>query len=115
MAQQGTLSAFPDDDPVHDRQIYAIGCSSGKIGGKIKKRAKPAFLFDVIKEYFFRIFFYNYFLNNTLVEHGVGHFQESGHVGTLNIVDISILVFAVFHTSAMDIFHDLVQALVNFF
>jgi len=53
--------------------------------------------------------------DNALVEHGIGNFKETSHVGAFHVVHIAFLVFSIFHTGAMDAAHDVMQALVNLF
>ena len=59
--------------------------------------------------------FYIRFLENALSHHCLGNFHEAGNVCTLNIVDIPVGFCAVFHASGVDVAHDVVELLVNFF
>lgn len=41
-------------------------------------------------------------LNHTLVHHGISHFQETGNIGTFNVIDIAIVFRTIFNTGMMD-------------
>ena len=48
-------------------------------------------------------------------DHSVSNLDETGDVGTLNIVDVTILFSTIFHAVSMDAVHDAMQFFVNFF
>ena len=53
-------------------------------------------------------------LDNALVAHGVGNFEETGDVGSLHIVDVAIGLDAILTASLMDALHDAMQAGIHF-
>ena len=53
-------------------------------------------------------------LDNTLVAHGVGNFEETGDVGSLYIVDIAVGLGTIHAASLMDVLHDVMQAGIHF-
>ena len=52
-------------------------------------------------------------LHYALGEHSLCHLHESGDIGTADVVDVSVGLFAVFDTLLVYRFHDVVQALVD--
>lgn len=54
-------------------------------------------------------------LNDSLCHHGFGYFHETCDVGSFHIVDVSVRFGSVFYTLSVNVAHDLVQTLVNFF
>ncbi len=48
-----------------------------------------------------------------LCHHGLGHFEESGDVGALDVIDVAICLGAIFHAVLMDVVHDTVEIVVN--
>lgn len=51
--------------------------------------------------------------DDALTHHGVGHLHESGDVGALHVVDVSVGLGAVLDALGVDVAHYLVQAAVN--
>ena len=60
-----------------------------------------------------QIVFISNHLNYTLSNHGIGNFNKTTDVSAINVVDKSILFGSVFTACFMDVYHDLVQALIN--
>ena len=48
-----------------------------------------------------------------LRHHGLSHFHEASHVGTLDIIDVTVSLSAILDALLMDAVHDLVQTSVN--
>ena len=54
-------------------------------------------------------------LNHALCHHGLCHFHEACHVGTLHVVYIAVGLSAVLHAVLVDVLHDPVQLVVHLF
>ena len=53
--------------------------------------------------------YYGRFLQDTLFDHRLGNLHEAGDIGALHIVDVTVLLGAVFEACVVDRRHDLVQ------
>ena len=53
-------------------------------------------------------------LHYALCHHGIGHFHETCDIGSLDIVDVSVGLFAILDTLFMDVVHNLMELLVHF-
>ena len=56
-----------------------------------------------------------YELSNALCHHGASYLHEAGNIGSLHIVDVTVGLCAIFHAVLMDVVHDGVQAIIDFF
>ena len=70
--------------------------------------------------YLYSVLFYLYsvlctLLNHALCHHGLCHFHEACHVGTLHVVYIAVGLSAVLHAVLVDVLHDPVQLVVHLF
>lgn len=54
-------------------------------------------------------------LHNTLCHDGFGDFHEAGDVGSLYVVDVAVRLCSVLYAVLVDVFHDHVETVVNFF
>ena len=52
-------------------------------------------------------------LHDSLLKHCTGNFHEAGDIGTFDIVDITVRLSAIFHTSLVNVRHNAVEFLVN--
>ena len=48
-----------------------------------------------------------------LCHDGLGYLEESGNVGTLDVVDVTVSLGAIFHAVFVDVIHDAVEIVVN--
>ena len=53
-------------------------------------------------------------LNQALVDHRVGDFDEAGDVRALDVVDVAVVFGAVLEAGGVDIGHDAVEGIVHF-
>ncbi len=53
-------------------------------------------------------------LHDALCHHGVCHLHESGDVGALDVVDVTVGLCAILHALVVDAVHDGMQLLVDF-
>lgn len=51
-------------------------------------------------------------LNYSLLEHCLSNLHEAGDVGALDVVDITVWLSTVLHTSLVDVRHDAMEFLV---
>lgn len=49
-----------------------------------------------------------------MIKHSISNLDESGNVGTLDIINESSIILSIFHTLFMDTLHDLLKFLINF-
>ncbi len=52
-------------------------------------------------------------LEQPLVNHGIGHLQETGNIGPLHIVHIAICIGSVLHAVSVNTGHDLMQTFID--
>ena len=55
----------------------------------------------------------DYLLNDSLLEHCLCNLHEAGDVRALHVVDVTVRLGTVFHTSLVDIRHDRMEFLVH--
>lgn len=55
------------------------------------------------------------FLYNALRHHGLSHFHEAGHIGTADIVDVTVGLCAVLDALFVDFVHNLMQFFIHLF
>ena len=53
------------------------------------------------------------YLNHSLIKHGIGHFQESGNIGSFHVIHVAVLIFSILYTRGVDVGHDLVQPFIH--
>ena len=54
-------------------------------------------------------------LYNALSHHSLGNLHEAGHVGTLHVVDVAVLLSTVLHAVLVNVVHDALQVVVDLF
>ena len=54
-----------------------------------------------------------FLLDDALSHHGLGNLHEAGHVGTLHVVDVAILLSTILHAVLVNVVHDALQVLIH--